>query len=88
MNIIKITKAKYIRDYKIHLTFNDGKQKVVNLKKELWGEVFEPLKDVNYFKKFTLNPFTIQWENGADFSPEFLYQYDEEIEKEENLSSA
>ena len=77
MELIKVIKADYIEEYKIALEFSDGKESVVDLKDELWGEVFEPLKDINYFKKFTLNPFTIEWENGADFSPEFLYEIGE-----------
>jgi hypothetical protein len=35
--------------------------------------VFQPLKDLNYFRSFKLNSWTIEWENGADFAPEFLY---------------
>jgi hypothetical protein len=77
MEIIKVVKADYINGYKIALKFSDGKENIVDLKDELWGEVFEPLKDINYFKSFTLNPFTIEWENGADFSPEFLYELGE-----------
>jgi len=37
--------------------------------------VFEPLKDVSYFKNFELAEYgTIAWPNGADIAPEFLYQ--------------
>jgi hypothetical protein len=74
MELIKIVDARYIEGFKIELHFNDGKSKIVDLSNEIYGEVFEPLKDIDYFKKFTLNPFTIQWENGADFSPEYLYE--------------
>ena len=77
MELIKVTDAKYIEGYKIEFKFNDGKRKLIDLKDELWGEVFEPLKDINNFRKFKLNSFTIEWENGADFSPEFLYNYKE-----------
>jgi hypothetical protein len=42
----------------------------------LWGEVFYPLRDPAYFKRFTVHPelLTLVWPNGADFSPEFLHQ--------------
>lgn len=74
MESISITEAKYLDGYRLQLTFNDGLTQNVGLKDELWGEAFEPLKDLENFRKFTLNPFTIEWENGADFSPEFLYR--------------
>ena len=40
------------------------------------GWSFEPLRDPDYFKQVRLNPDigTIVWPNGADFSPEFLYE--------------
>lgn len=72
MELIKVTNASYLKDFIIHFKFNNGIEKDINLETELWGEVFEPLKDVNLLKKFKLNPWTIEWENGTDFSPEFL----------------
>jgi len=77
MILIKVIDAKYVEGYKIKFKFNDGKTKVIDFKDQLWGEMFEPLKDIEYFKKFKLNPFTIEWENGADFAPEYLYHYGE-----------
>lgn len=74
---IKVIKAKYIEGYKIEIKFNDGKTKIIDFKDQLWGEMFEPLKNIEYFKKFKLNPFTIEWENGADFAPEYLYDFGE-----------
>lgn len=71
--LIKVVDAKYIKDYKIDLTFNDGIRGTVDLKDCFRGPVFEPLKDPEYFKNFSLNRWTIEWENGADLAPEFLY---------------
>jgi len=74
MKNIKVVKAEYLSDYWINIEFSNGFRNSVDLKEELWGKIFEPLNDLNYFKNFKLNPFTIYWENGADFSPEFLYE--------------
>ena len=74
MELIKVIKADYLEEYKIEITFSDGIKSIIDFKNELWGEVFEPIKDLNNFRNFTLNPFTIQWENGADFAPECLYK--------------
>ncbi len=69
---IHVTNAKYIDDYKVWLSFNDGAQGEVDLSTELYGEVFEPLKDIDFFKSFKLEGHTLSWKNGADFAPEFL----------------
>ncbi len=62
--------------YQLLLTFEDGSVKLVDLEHELYGEVFEPLKDINYFKTVRVSPDldTIVWDNGADLAPEFLYE--------------
>ena len=71
----RVAEAEYIRDYKILVTFNNGIKKVVDMEKYLWGEMFEPLKDTNHFKQFKVDKdiHTIVWANGADFSPDSLY---------------
>ena len=71
---LEVKEANYISDYKILIEFNNGVTKIVDLKNELDGEIFEPLKDKQYFKQFYINFNTIEWKNGADFAPEFLYE--------------
>ena len=41
--ILHVKEAKYLHDYVIWLRFNDGAEGMVDLKDELYGEVFEPL---------------------------------------------
>jgi hypothetical protein len=67
-----ITGAKYVDGYKLWLKFNDGAEGQIDLSSELYGEIFEPLKNISYFKQFRIQGNTIAWENGADFAPEFL----------------
>ena len=74
MELIWITSAEYIGKYVLMIQFNTGEKGVADLQNELDGPVFEPLKDQKYFKKFTLNEWTIEWPNGADMAPEFLYK--------------
>jgi hypothetical protein len=66
---------KYMAEYRLWLQFEDGSQGEIDLQPELWGEVFEPLQDVAYFKTVKLDKElnTVCWDNGADFAPEFLY---------------
>lgn len=72
----KLREAKYQGDYRIWLKFADGIEGEVDLTDELWGEMFEPLKDKARFAQFALDKEleTVVWPNGADFAPEFLYQ--------------
>ncbi len=71
--LIKVTDAKYIEDYKIEFSFNDGVKGIVDLKDSINGLVFKPLKDIDYFKTFTKNRWTIEWDCEADFAPEYLH---------------
>lgn len=71
---LEITKATYINDYKLALQFNNGAEMTVDLENELNGSVFNPLKDKSKFRKFSIVFNTIEWENGADFAPEYLHE--------------
>jgi len=51
---LHVTDAKYLKEYTVWVAFNDGKSGNADLSSELWGEVFEPLKDVNYFKRMSI----------------------------------
>lgn len=72
----KLSKAEYREGYRIWLKFADGIEGEVDLESELWGEMFQPLRDKARFAQFLLDKEleTIVWPNGADFAPEFLYQ--------------
>ena len=71
---LEVSQANYLREYKINLIFNTGESKIVDLSQELIGHVFEPLKDISFFRSFTIKYNTIEWSNGADFAPEFLLE--------------
>lgn len=71
---VKVVDATYVGNFKILLEFNDGYKGIIDLKDELWGEVFVPLKDELLFKQFTLKYGVLTWPNGADFAPEYLYE--------------
>ena len=74
--IPRIIDAKYIKDYTLYLRFSDGSEGEVDFTPELEGEIFDPLKDISYFRNFIVNQelHTVVWPNGADFAPEFLYE--------------
>ncbi len=72
----KLCDAQYDGEYRIRVAFADGTEGVIDFADELWGEVFEPLKEMTLFAGFSVSAElgTLVWPNGADFAPEFLYQ--------------
>lgn len=72
--MLEVTDIKYVSDYTLWLSFNDGSEGTVDLKESLWGPVFEPLKDLALFKQVFVSPVlhTVTWPNDADFAPEYL----------------
>ena len=73
---LHVTDVSYISEYRLRVQFSDGVVKDVDLSAELHGEVFKPLLNKELFKRVKVNPETntIEWPNGADFAPEFLYE--------------
>ena len=78
---VHITDVIYLKEYQLRLTFDNGLIKDVDLQAELYGEVFEPLQEVEFFKRVAVNPETntVEWPNGADFAPEFLDEIGQEV---------
>ncbi|MDD5773839.1 MAG: DUF2442 domain-containing protein [bacterium] len=76
-----ITDVKYVDGHKLKVKFENNEYKIVDLKSYLDGKIFEPLKDISYFKNVTLNKDidTVVWPNNADFSPDFLYEVGQTI---------
>jgi len=69
--------------FELRIQFSDGVVKDVDLSGELYGEVFEPLRDPGFFSKVKVSQETrtIEWPNGADFAPEFLYEIGREVKQ-------
>ena len=74
MNFLKIIRAEYVEGYSVKLWFNNGEIRLADLSGSFNGQVFEPLRDVKYFMSFSVHFNTLEWEDGADFAPEYLYE--------------
>ena len=73
---LHIEQCEYLHEYQLRLKFTNGETRLVDLGEELVGEIFEPLRDMEVFRqvRVSADSGTIEWPNGADFAPEFLYE--------------
>ncbi len=74
--MLEVRRAEYKDGYRVWIEFSDGDFGVVDLSDALWGPMFEPLKDIERFKRFVVSPtlHTLAWDNDADLAPEYLYR--------------
>ena len=74
--MLEVKSARHVRDYRVWIEFSNGERGEVDLEPDLWGSVFEPLRDPERFRAFTVSPVlhTLAWDNGADFAPEHLLE--------------
>ena len=72
---LHVVDVKHIENYKIEVTFSDGRKGIADLEGSFRGSVFEPLKNINFFAKAAVDQEleTVVWPNGADFAPEYLF---------------
>lgn len=72
--MVHIKSAKYVSGYILELTFDTGEVKRFDFS-SLYNEgICRKLQDMSYFKNFTLDGFTVDWNNEIGFAPEYLYE--------------
>ena len=75
--MLYVTKADYVKDYTLLLSFNNSKKGMVDLADTIRRDhraIFKELQDKEKFKKFRVEADTVVWENRLDLVPEYLYQ--------------
>ena len=71
---LAIKDVKSEKNYLLNLTFENGEKKLFDMKPYLNTGIFQELKDFNIFNSVKIHFDSIEWDNGADFDPEILYQ--------------
>lgn len=71
--IPRVVEAKVLPPYGLNLTFDDGLVRVIDLADDLWGPMFEPLKDPSFFARVQVDHGTVVWPNGLDLDPVVLH---------------
>jgi hypothetical protein len=71
-----VVEVRYVREYVVWLRFQDGTSGEVDIQPSFKGPVFDPLRDIEFFKRVRIDSEigTIVWPNGADVAPETLYE--------------
>lgn len=71
-----VVKATYRGEYRIELEFEDGQKGVVDFSRYVdRGGVFERFKDLEFFRRFSVEAEfgTLTWGDEVDIAPETLY---------------
>lgn len=69
--------------YQLSLTFDDGSSQTIDFTPVLVGEMFGPLRDLDFFNQVRLDKevHTLAWPNGADFNPAMLHDWNSNLDK-------
>ena len=73
--ILHVTSAENAGDYKIKVKFNDSTSGVADFRQTVFTDhrsIIRELSDLEKFRDFTVDEFTIVFGNGVDFAPEFI----------------
>ena len=72
----RIRTVEPLEGFVLRLGFDDGTVHEIDLESELWGPVFQPLRnDPRLFRQVRVDEElgTIMWPNGADMDPDVLH---------------
>ncbi|SMP68666.1 Protein of unknown function [Desulfonatronum zhilinae] len=79
--MIRIAKAHYLDNFKVELTFSDGKSGVFDGRQllERKGPLLEPLHDESFFRRLFIEAGALSWPNGLELSPAKLHETCHEV---------
>ena len=71
----KVTRVETKPEFILAVTFDDGTYGEISMEDRLFGPMFEPLKDPEFFAQAQVDEFgAIYWPNNADLAPDALYR--------------
>lgn len=71
----KAIDVKPLENYLLLISFNNGEQKIFDVKPYLSHKVFSELKSISMFNTVRIAGLSIEWANGADICPNELYNH-------------
>jgi hypothetical protein len=72
-----VTAFEVVKPYTLRVHFSDQTEQVIDFQPVLHGEVYAPLRNLDYFNQVRLDAETktLVWPNGADFDPYVLHEW-------------
>jgi hypothetical protein len=79
--IYRVISYKLKAPFTLQVTFDDGKEQVIDFQPVLEGDLYGPLRDEELFNQVEIDPeaHTLIWPNGADFDPYILHDWPDQI---------
>ncbi len=69
----KPIEVKPLKNYLLYLIFDNGENKIFDVKPLISGSWFGELKNENIFNTVRISGNTVEWINGQDVCPDDLY---------------
>ena len=69
----RVTAVTPVDDYKLHLTFTNGEQRIFDAKPLLEIDVFKALASKSFFKMVKVAYGSVLWPQDIDYCPDTLY---------------
>jgi hypothetical protein len=80
-----VIKVEAKENYQIYIEFDNNECGVLNMEPYLDFGVFRKIRDRNVFSKVRVSFDTIEWSDGIDLDPQFVY---EKCDKEKRITKA
>lgn len=73
-NLLTVERADYVHGHVLRIYFSNGQVRLYDFAPECDKGICTKLRDDDYFRNYTIDPFTIDWNNEIGFAPEYLYE--------------
>lgn len=69
----KAIDVKPLDDYRLQVGFDNGEQRIFDVKPYIKGEWFPELLDLDTFNAVRIEGLSVAWPDGQDIAPDCLY---------------
>jgi len=70
----RVILVKPLPDYKLYLTFENGEEKIFDVRPYIEGDWYGKLKQPEFFRTVHTDGHGIAWADGQDLAPHELYE--------------